>query len=63
MRTYKILITKKNRNELPSGSAIGFSYLLLSETLEDAEAQAIQRLNNSQDASNLFVESVVDVTP
>ena len=63
MRTYKVLITKKNHATLPSGSVLGFGYLLRTETLEQAQAHAHQRLNNSHDAANLFLESVTDVTP
>ena len=63
MRTYKVLITKKNHATMPSGSVLGFGYLLRTETLEEAEAHALQRLNNSHDSSNLFLESVTDVTP
>jgi len=63
MRTYKVLITKKDHALLPSGSVLGFGYLLRTETLEDARSHALQRLNNSHDSANLFLESVTDVTP
>ena len=63
MRTYKVLITKKNHATLPSGSVLGFGYLLRTETLEDALDHASRRLTLSHDAANLFLESVTDVTP
>lgn len=62
-RTFRINITRTDRDALPSGAAIGFGYLLQAPTLAEAERQAAERMARSHDAEMLFVESVTDVTP
>lgn len=62
-RTFRINITRTDRDALPAGAAIGFGYLLQAPTLADAERQATERMARCHDAALLFVESVVDVTP
>ena len=62
-RTYRVNITRTDRDALPSGAPIGFGYLLQAATLADAERQAAERMARAHDAAMLFVESVLDVTP
>lgn len=62
-RTYRVNITRTDRDSLPSGAVIGFGYLLQAATLEDAERHAAERMARAHNAEMLYLESVLDVTP
>ena len=62
-RTYRINITRTDRDALPSGAAIGFGFLATAADQQQAEQIAADRLARCHDAAMLFVESVQDVTP